>query len=257
LTKLSDLDNGSEKDPEPWRLQVKLNDFALRSFRDIADQDYIAARANYKLELWPQFFWAAQQTVEKYLKCILLLGRVEAQDVRHSLNRGLGLCRSNDLIGQLPGHIEEFVALVDSVGTDRYFEFAYVVRKRELLHLDWTVWALRQYCDVFLYLYPDESSKNKVTDRIINSLSSMPEKVNIPGGYLEKVLESPKQPARTTLTWRNLFVGNWHRKLVPIRSGIYANNSPLSMYPDQLGELQKYVYLSPKAVRAFSARLVP
>jgi len=49
-----------------------LNEFALRSFRDVADGDYIAARMAYRAELLVQAFWASQQALEKYLKSILL-----------------------------------------------------------------------------------------------------------------------------------------------------------------------------------------
>ena len=43
-----------------------LNDFATRSFRDMADMDYIAARSAYRLELYPQFMWSGLQAIEKY-----------------------------------------------------------------------------------------------------------------------------------------------------------------------------------------------
>ena len=46
--------------------------FIDMSFRDAADEDYIAARVAYRLELTHTFLWASLQTVEKYLKAILL-----------------------------------------------------------------------------------------------------------------------------------------------------------------------------------------
>jgi HEPN domain-containing protein len=242
----------AEGDVDPLRLNAKLNDFAIRSFRDIADMDYVAARASYKLELWPQFFWSAEQAIEKYLKCILLLSRIDARCVNHKLKVALNLCRANNALGSLPLNVEQFIELIDSTGTDRYFEFAYVVRNRELLDLDWTVWSLRQYCDPFLYLCPDTAPRTEIGVRIAKSGTSMPEKVEISGGYLETLLKDKRSSARSTLIWRNAFVGNWNRKKIPIRGGIYANNSPLSMYPDQLAELKKYVFLSSKAVKAFS-----
>ena len=69
-------------------LDVLLNDFAVRSFRDIADGDYIAARMACRTALIINL-WAAQQAVEKYLKCILLLNRIEAKKVRHDLGMAL------------------------------------------------------------------------------------------------------------------------------------------------------------------------
>ena len=37
--------------------RVLINSFARRSFRDIADQDYIAARVNYQANLPEPFLW--------------------------------------------------------------------------------------------------------------------------------------------------------------------------------------------------------
>ena len=36
-------------------IDAKLNDFAKRSFRDVADQDYIAARMSYRANLREPF----------------------------------------------------------------------------------------------------------------------------------------------------------------------------------------------------------
>jgi len=60
-----------------------LNDFATRSFRDVADQDYIAARLSYRHGLIPQFHWQALQALEKYIKAILLYNRIKAKDINH------------------------------------------------------------------------------------------------------------------------------------------------------------------------------
>ena len=71
-------------------LDVLLYDFAVRSFRDVADGDYIAARLASRAALVTQFLWASQQAVEKYLKCILLMNRVPAKNLQHDLIRALG-----------------------------------------------------------------------------------------------------------------------------------------------------------------------
>jgi hypothetical protein len=74
---------------------VLLNDFAIRSFRDIADADYIAARMTYRASLITQHLWASQQAIEKYLKCILLLNRICATDVKHDLGACLSKINSS------------------------------------------------------------------------------------------------------------------------------------------------------------------
>jgi hypothetical protein len=40
-------------------------DFIDRSFRDVADNDYAAARATYRLRLSQQFLWSALQALGK------------------------------------------------------------------------------------------------------------------------------------------------------------------------------------------------
>jgi len=65
--------------------EILLNDFAIRSFRDVADYDYIAARMTYRTSLFSQFLWSGLQAVEKYLKCLLLLNRMEAKKIVHNL----------------------------------------------------------------------------------------------------------------------------------------------------------------------------
>jgi HEPN domain-containing protein len=56
---------------------------------NIADGDYISARMCYRARLVVQYLWASQQAIEKYLKCILLLARIPAPDIKHDLGRAL------------------------------------------------------------------------------------------------------------------------------------------------------------------------
>jgi hypothetical protein len=46
--------------------------FIDKSFRDAADEDYIAARTVSRLGLNRPFLWSSLQAVEKYIKAILL-----------------------------------------------------------------------------------------------------------------------------------------------------------------------------------------
>lgn len=68
------------------KIEALMNDFATRSFRDIADQDYIAARLSYRYGLYSQFHWQSLQAIEKYLKAILLYNRT---DINHNLECAL------------------------------------------------------------------------------------------------------------------------------------------------------------------------
>lgn len=55
---------------------------AIRSFRDPADDDYSVARWSYFNGLEYPFFWHAQQCIEKYLKCGLILNGVSVKAVK-------------------------------------------------------------------------------------------------------------------------------------------------------------------------------
>src|ERR1035441_9505367 len=82
---------GLMRRPSSYRLtrELLLNDLAIRSFRDIADQDYVAARLAYHHKLPEPSLWQSQQALEKYLKCILLLHRIPATDIGHSLSKAV------------------------------------------------------------------------------------------------------------------------------------------------------------------------
>src|SRR2546427_12007419 len=81
--------------------------FVDRSFRDVADGDYIAARSLYNLELGQQFLWSAQQAIEKYLKSILLYNNQKAKRYRHNLE---SLFQSLNSITDIPFDFPEDVA---------------------------------------------------------------------------------------------------------------------------------------------------
>lgn len=53
-----------------------LNEYATRSLRYTADQDYISARSSYKANLIEPFLWSSLHALEKYLKAILLFHTV-------------------------------------------------------------------------------------------------------------------------------------------------------------------------------------
>lgn len=65
--------------------RFRINDFARRSFRDMADGDYILARLAHRNRLIPRFIWNSQQAIEKYLKAILLFHRSACKDKKHDL----------------------------------------------------------------------------------------------------------------------------------------------------------------------------
>jgi hypothetical protein len=128
-----------------------LNYFAQRAFLEIADGDYIAARSLFEQHLWPQFFWARQQTFEKLLKCTLLLNRVKASQVGHDLDAALAKVRATIPALALRESTEEIVKASWKEGADRYFSYSDQILGAELIEFDRSVWELRQYCSPWLY----------------------------------------------------------------------------------------------------------
>lgn len=172
--------------------EALLNCFAIRSFRDVADYDYICARMAARATLIPQFLWLGLQAIEKYLKCILLINRIPAREIRHDLGAGLLLARK-----RLPFEIklskksEDLIAHLDTYGRFRYLETSFYVLGLELQQLDQTVWELRRYCTVINYdlKLHDGSKKNmlKLELKIIeNSETKPPQHFSLLGGLLEK-----------------------------------------------------------------------
>jgi HEPN domain-containing protein len=102
-------------------LDALINDFANRSFRDFADQDYISARIAYRNKFDQQFRWCSLQAIEKYLKAILLYNRKSSKDVKHDVNSALHRVQEiNDLEFSVPPDVETFIDFLSTYGEDRY-----------------------------------------------------------------------------------------------------------------------------------------
>lgn len=92
-----------------------INDFAKRSFRDVADQDYIAARMSYRAQLREPFLWSSLQAFEKYFKAILLFNRKSAKGVGHNINEGLKRVEGiHDLSFSIPNDVREFIGYINN-----------------------------------------------------------------------------------------------------------------------------------------------
>jgi HEPN domain-containing protein len=210
-----------------------VDDFAERSFRDIADGDYIAARMACRAALVTQFLWASQQAMEKYLKCILLLNRIPAPKVYHDLGEALRKIKGSDKISMgLTRGTQEFISMLDQYGPYRYLEVSNIAFGADLVRLDRAVWELRRYCTL-----AEEPKQQKLRNGFAAPL------VRIPGGYLEKFIDDVKNPAREPLLWQNGFFGTRTRKRVRLNKWFQAHNAPLYLNPQILDEVLKYVHI--------------
>ena len=237
-----------------------LNDFAIRCFRDSADRDYIAARMSYRAALIPQFYWSSLQSIEKYLKTILLLNRIKAKKVGHDLSRALECAKHLPFEIRLSPICRKFVGTLDAFGRFRYLEISFSIHGPMLVELDRTVWEIRRYCQVINHAMALEDGRTKnmlelELARIASSERGAPQKFRLMGGLLEKILDKKNHPARSTLIWQNAFFGSYTRKKVRVPTHFQAENAPLTLHPEILDEVIKYVFLPGEVVAAFRAEL--
>jgi HEPN domain-containing protein len=231
------------------KIALLLNDFAIRCFRDIADGDYVSARMAYRAVLIPQFLWASQQAIEKYLKCILLLNRIPDADVRHDLTAALiKVYSSGNIALDLKLPTKEFIEYIDTYGRFRYLEASPVSFGNHIVMLDRTVWELRRFCTL------DEGPR-----QLHLRHGDPAPKIRLEGGELEKIMDDPRSPAREPLLWQNAFFGKRARRRVRARAGFTAINSPLFLNPRILEEVLKYVFLPAEIKAAYreAARKTP
>lgn len=229
--------------------EVLLNDFAIRSFRNIADGDYIAARMALRVQLLHQYLWATQQAFEKYLKCILLLNRIEARNIGHDLGKALALINgSNALTLEMSEPTRRLFAHVDQKGKYRYLEISSWA-SGSVVTLDRAVWELRQYCT--------SPRARRITVLREGVLAPM---VRFPGGFLEQVIDQAPgvtRELRQALVWQNAFFGRRPRRtLRNVKEWTKAENAPLSLRPEILDEVLKYVHV-PKMVAGAYRRVRP
>jgi HEPN domain-containing protein len=237
-------------------MKILLNDFATRSFRDIADQDYIAARLSYRHGLYTQFHWQSLQAIEKYLKAILLYNRIKATDINHDLERALNHTKKLPFEIVRSNSTDEFIKHLTIYGRFRYLESSYFIHGPKLVELDKAVWEIRRYCRVLNYdlKLHDGEIKNMLDleiEGIKNTENNPFQKFKIHGGLLEKIIENPKNVSRGALIWQNAFFGTITRNVVSVPTPFNAVNSPLTLHPELIDEVIKYVFLPKDVVTAY------
>ena len=219
-------------------IDTLVNDFAIRSFRDQGDEDYISARLACRAALPGVFLWASQQTIEKYLKCILLLNRIPATRVKHDLGAALtAINHSGKLTVILTRPTQEFIKYIDTYGRFRYFEIPNVAFGEHIVSLDRAAWELRRYCTLSL------------AQRQI-ALADPAPKVRLVGGLLQNIIDDKTNPAREPLLWQNAFFGERSRRRITIHAWVKMKNSPLYLHPEILDEVLKYVFLPGDVISA-------
>jgi hypothetical protein len=231
----------------PINNEFLINDFAIRCFRDEGDEVYIASRMAFRAGLAANSLWGSQQTVEKYLKCILLLNRIPAKRVFHDLGKALDLISAPENISLgLSPRTMDFVRRVDEVGRFRYLEISRVASNFDIVNLDRAAWELRRYCTL-----------SEVPRLIKLRQGVIPSKYRLDGGYLEGVMDDMRNPAREPLLWNNAFFGRRQRRKIGMKTWLKCENAPLYLNPQILSELLKYIHLPKDVINAYRAHKKP
>jgi HEPN domain-containing protein len=134
-------------------------DYVTRSFVRNADKDYICARFCFFNELHPNFSWAAQQCLEKYLKSILLFqGKKVAkthelislfESVRN-IDSFFSFSRFDEMQTQTSffrkTSLLNFLDRIHKEGMNRYGTSCSSFKAEDLYFLDAAVFEFRRYC---------------------------------------------------------------------------------------------------------------
>lgn len=246
LSRLSEQLNNTERS-----LQPALNVFAINSFRRQADQDYIAARSNFRLQLRQQFLFAALQAIEKYLKAILLFHKCGITQYRHSIDKLLiDVEQIQDLEFRVSESSKEFVLYLNKQGMNRYMNRLAFNSGDELQKLDTAVWEIRRYCQPLPQDRQQENyfaARRKITDPLFEKNKH---KFSIPGGFLEKVIRHHPSscPTRKALIWANMCYGTRKRTKVTYRTFSSAEIPPneREWVRPHLEKLREYIQLPKK-----------
>lgn len=234
---------------------AKLNDYAIRCFRDVADLDYILARMANRGRLVLQFHWSSQQCVEKYLKGILLFNRVKATESTHSVVSLLKKVKSiRSLAIHLSQQTQALVEFLEDYGVNRYLEYSHQGSGRQLAHLDQAVWEIRRYCKPRESRYYEAGNIGLLTND--GSPGQESKEVNPYlwfGGEIERILKDFQCAARPSLVWKNLYFSGRKRKKIHFNDWFQSVNAPLALHPEIFPELEKYVVMRNPVKREFQS----
>ena len=230
--------------------RLRLNNLAIRNFRNTADLDYIHARLAFRHKLTQQFLWSSLQALEKYAKSMLLQNLVKGKNIGHeillSINRfeqemSVSLNLSDDVI--------EFIGRLDKRAKHRYLDVSDYSFSKDIVSLDRSVHQIRRFCQNFDYFHQfDVDSKTKIEE--LASMIDGEDKfedvkpIRISGGQLEKILGNKNNPARSALIYNNPFFNNRKVKKIPIDlGGSCSYVSQFELEPDILTIAREYIYI--------------
>jgi HEPN domain-containing protein len=182
--------------------QDLINDYASRSLRYTADEDYISARMSYRAGLIEPFLWSSLHAIEKYLKALLLFNKKSAKNFKHNIVKLINVAKEIEGLDlRLSTRTESFIKYINEFGENRYFEGSAYLEEYALDNLDETVWYIRRHCY-------DRSAYEGYNLRQVEPsyLEANPKEYRLSGGFLENLIKE-KPRAYRYLAWDNFFYG--------------------------------------------------
>src|SRR5687768_14164440 len=124
-----------------WPMEILLNDFAIRCFWDTADRVYLTARLAYRARLVQPFLWSCLHCLEKYVKGILILNRIDSKGLGHTVLEGLERLKQHGKFEiKLAPETSKFVERLEDGAADRYYLTSFNDLPHDIIRLDQVVW---------------------------------------------------------------------------------------------------------------------
>lgn len=227
-------------------------DFVNSCFRDVADRDYIAARTLFRIGLHHQFLWAALQSLEKYLKAILLYNDISAKGISHEPL--VALEKSERRLPKIQPIVNDrhknFIGEIEANGPWRYLEAPYRCMGDYLPKLDGAVWSIRRFCFQMKYLLPENDPAGE--DRYsayIEYAHQERHRDNPFGfhfmfrGYLERLLagKAGTKQQYSNLVWKNPCFGKRRKGKIYLSASCRFQNPPHYLDIGQTPELLQWI----------------
>jgi len=224
-----------------------------KTFRNIADQEYISARLLYKSKLFLQLLWMAAQSIEKYLKAILIYNEISVTQSNHHEHSDLYkmiIDSIKDIKFDFPDDVINFIKYLDEQGQNRYFSTPYVIQTNFLTQLDKTVWYIRRYCDNYRKTENGKSIFKEEIKRIQHqNLIDHPNQFKLYKGYLEQVMEDEIYEHRKILIWKNSYYYKKYRRLnISDDNNEIIEIPPIDIDPDHFDLISKYIFF-PRTIK--------
>jgi hypothetical protein len=225
---------------------------------DVADRDYISARANWRLKLPEQFLWSSLQALEKLMKAILLYNNRPALNISHDLERALAEIKAiDDLPLSLHSDVTKFIVYVSKNGPNRYNERALRLHGDEIFHLDKSYWYLRRYCLDFRSMASAVKKSEEEWFQMHAKWYSerdhldKPHKFRLQFGYLEEVLDGKRgRDQYSALVWKNVFYGKRDKGTITYSPLSRIGNPAHFRHPKHFEELAKLLWYPADVARA-------